>query len=434
MPPFLIGKAGRISSGAQSRAVAFLSRRVSQGRYASPPPLMRPAGKKRVLPRSNGELFQQVKPEYYFEGGLRKVRPYYFEYQTYAKERWLGRSILDVFLKEFRDRPARYYQEAIQHKLITLNGQPCDLDTLVGSSDLLAHRLHRHEPPVTAEPIRILHDGEGMLVVDKPASIPAHPSGRYRFNSLVEILRHETGHSHLSIINRLDRLTSGICVLATSPEAAEALHRRMEDRQLQKEYLARVVGHFPERAECQEPLYVVEHKLGLVTVDRTRGKPSQTIFERVATNGRESIVRCRPLTGRTHQIRVHLRFLGHPIVNDHLYNNRIWQNIEPCPDGDDSGDDRDISTTAAAAATHRYHTEAEIRAIARQLLDETMVREGSAFDEALLKGESICPECELDRPDPTPDQLCIYLHASKYSAGDDWSFQTDPPEWSKLDE
>lgn len=431
MPPCLIGKAGPIGSRAQSRTVTLLPRGVTDLKNPTLP-LMgtseggRPTGKKRVLPRTNGELFQQVKPEYYFENGLRKVRPYYFEYQTYAKERWLGRSILDVFLKEFRDRPARYYQEAIQQQLITLNGQPCELDTLVGSSDLLAHRLHRHEPPVTATPIRILHDGEGMLVVDKPASIPAHPSGRYRFNSLVEILRHETGHSHLSIINRLDRLTSGICVLATSPEAAEALHRRMEDRQLQKEYLARVTGHFPERAECQEPLCVVEHKLGLVTVDRARGKPSQTIFERVATNGRESIVRCRPLTGRTHQIRVHLCFLGHPIVNDHLYNNRIWQNIQPDPSGaDDRGD---------SVLTRHHHTEAEIRAIARQLLDETMVREGSAFDEALLKGDSICPECELDRPDPTPDQLCIYLHASKYSAGDDWSFQTDSPEWSKLEE
>jgi tRNA pseudouridine synthase 9 len=356
--------------------------------------------------RTNAALFQDIKPEYYFENDLRKVRPYYFEYQTYAKERWLGRSILDVFLKEFRDRPARYYNMAIERDLITINGEPCGLEQIVKSSDLIGHKLHRHEPPVTAQEIKVLHRNEGLLVIDKPASIPAHPSGRYRFNTIVEILRNELGIKHLSIINRLDRLTSGICILATDPKAAEHLHQQMEGRGFEKEYIARVVGKFPLTSECKEPLRCVEHKLGLVTVDRINGKPSETQFELFSTDGKESVVKCRPLTGRTHQIRVHLRHLGYPIVNDHLYNNAIWPAETPDPDS------------------------AQLKGIARTLLDEMVARDGDAFDEALDK-DAVCPECVMERPDPTPEQLCIYLHAYRYSCSA-WAFETALPEWTKL--
>lgn len=88
-------------------------------------------GKKPRTPRTNQESYNEVQPVYVVEGAYRRVLPYYFEYQTYAKERWLGRSIIDVFLKEFRDRPARYYREAIIHRLITINGLPCHLEQLV---------------------------------------------------------------------------------------------------------------------------------------------------------------------------------------------------------------------------------------------------------------------------------------------------------------
>lgn len=383
---------------------------------------------KQVLPRSNGELFEGVRPEYYFEGGLRKVRPYYFEYQTYAKERWIGRSIIDVFLKEFRDRPARYYREAIEGSLITVNRRPCVLEQLIEASDLVGHKLHRHEPPVTDQPVEILHSNGKILIVHKPASVPAHPSGRYRFNTLIEILRHTHGFPHLSIINRLDRLTSGICILATDAQEAERLHQKMEGGDFfKKEYVARVVGVFPEKAECRAPLRVIEHKLGLVSVDPEHGKPSHTIFERVATDGTHSIVRCQPLTGRTHQIRVHLRHLGHPIANDHLYNNAVWAGHGGPPDS------------------------AQLAVIARTLLAETIARDagahaGGASGVAEEGGDAapppadriadqstavLCPECDMHRPDPLPSQMCIFLHSYRYSC-EEWSFEAAWPAWTKL--
>ncbi|CAO3600684.1 unnamed protein product [Absidia cylindrospora] len=87
--------------------------------------------------------------EYFFEHGLRKVKPYYFVYQAYAKGRWLERTILEVFVEEFRDRNEQYYRYAIEKGLITLNGKQVQTDTLIQNSDIVGHKIHRHEPPVT---------------------------------------------------------------------------------------------------------------------------------------------------------------------------------------------------------------------------------------------------------------------------------------------
>lgn len=94
--------------------------------------------------------------------------------------------------------------------------------------------------------------------------------------------------------------------------------------QLEKEYVCRVVGEFPEHeVVCEEPILVVSYKVGVCRVD-PKGKPCQTLFQRLSYNGSTSVVRCLPRTGRTHQIRVHLQFLGHPIVNDPIYNMEAW--------------------------------------------------------------------------------------------------------------
>lgn len=431
---------------------------------------------RRLMPRTNQESFQDVKPSYFWEGGLRHVHPYTFEYQTYAKERWWGRTLLDVLTREFRDRPPSYYQAAILHQLITLNHQGCKLDTRVQSNNLLAHRLHRHEPPVSGEPIRILAEGEGLLVVDKPGSVPVHPSGRYRFNTLVEILRWERGYQHLSVINRLDRLTSGVCLLATNPLAAERLHQQMEDRQLRKEYIARVAGSVPwERMTCEEPLLVVEHKLGLVAVS-SAGKAAHTEFIRLAiiddakegrgssegmenhhrsssgpaeTSSSSTLLLCRPFTGRTHQIRVHLQHLGHPILNDTLYNHPIWRG-EGEPTAEEQGGEGGEGGRRQPAKDER------LQRIAQKLLLEVQEAEGdrtiSTIDEErhrtdLPGGEIadssvtapkvgdptvLCPECQHIRRGERrrPDQLCIYLHAWRYSSPT-WSYETDTlPTWA----
>lgn len=290
--------------------------------------------------------------------------------------------------------------------MVTVNGEACSGDRVLKPSDALGHRIHRHEPPVTSFAIEIIKQTADMLVVNKPGSVPVHPSGRYRFNTLVEILKADLGLSHVSVINRLDRLTSGIVLMGLNAEKGEELHRRMADRHFRKTYLCRVKGKFPGGVtECNEPLLSVEHKLGLVSVSPD-GKEARTIFTnlRYLPDSDESIVKAEPLTGRTHQIRVHLQHLGHPISNDPLYNHVIWQRRQ------------------------KEGPAFSLQEVAQQLLAETQFDEVPNND--VVDSKSLCPECEAPKADPT--QLCIFLHAFRY-AWDEETFQTSLPSWVPSD-
>eukprot|EP00731_Ephydatia_muelleri_P026928 Em0018g1028a len=198
------------------------------------------------------------------------------------------------------------------------------MDRVVKNNDVICHTVHRHEPPVTAQPLKIIHEGDDIVVIDKPSSIPVHPCGRYRHNTVVFLLGKEHNLFNLRTIHRIDRLTSGLLIFAKSLARAQSLEAQIRGRELDKEYVCRVGGEFPSgTVECNEPILIVSMKLGICKVD-PQGKDCSTTFTRLSYNGRTSVVKCIPKTGRMHQIRVHLQWLGYPIVNDPLYNNLAW--------------------------------------------------------------------------------------------------------------
>ncbi|XP_076604791.1 pseudouridylate synthase RPUSD2 [Chaetodon auriga] len=278
--------------------------------------------------RNPGVSFSQEhfdETSYFFEGGLRKVRPYYFDFKTYCKGRWIGKSLLEVFKTEFRAESIEYYQSAVKEGRIRLNETPVeDLSVVLRNNDLMKNTVHRHEPPVVGRPLEVLVDDGKVLVVDKPASIPVHPCGRFRHNTVIFILGKERGMSELHTVHRLDRLTSGVLLFARTLETSKKLDQLVRDRQVEKEYVCRVEGEFPDgELICEEPILVVSFKIGLCRVD-PKGKECRTVFQKLSFNGKTSVVRCLPVTGRTHQIRVHLQFLGFPILNDPIYGSSAW--------------------------------------------------------------------------------------------------------------
>ncbi|XP_050685425.1 pseudouridylate synthase RPUSD2 isoform X6 [Leptidea sinapis] len=183
---------------------------------------------------------------YYIENGLRKVYPYYFTFTTFTKGRWVGEKILDVFAREFRAHPAAEYERCIRAGTLTVNYERVDPDYRLKHNDLLANVVHRHEVPVTSQPITLVHIDEDIVVVNKPASIPVHPCGRYRHNTVVFILAKEYNLKNLRTIHRLDRLTSGLLLFGRSPKKARQMEHQIRNRQVQKEYVCRVDGEFPE--------------------------------------------------------------------------------------------------------------------------------------------------------------------------------------------
>jgi 23S rRNA-/tRNA-specific pseudouridylate synthase len=126
----------------------------------------------------------------------------------------------------------------------------------------------------------------------------------------VFILAKEYNLKNLRTIHRLDRLTSGLLMFGRNPRKAREMEQQIRNRQVLKEYVCRVEGEFPEgKTECGQPVEVVSYKIGVCKVS-SHGKECRTEFERLSYNGVDSVVVCRPFTGRMHQIRVHLQYLG----------------------------------------------------------------------------------------------------------------------------
>ncbi|CAB3995868.1 RNA pseudouridylate synthase domain-containing 2 [Paramuricea clavata] len=276
----------------------------------------------RKKPGFDKDIFKET--EYYVKDGLRYVKPYPFTFTTYCKGRWLRRKLIDVLSQEFQSETTEYYRKAIENGNITVNGAQTKEDVILKDNDIISHKVHRHEPPVTAEPIQIISETEDVVVVNKPPSIPIHPCGRYRHNTLVFLLGREFGLTNLYTIHRIDRLTSGIVMFAKSLKKAQELEKQLRGHELQKEYVCRVQGEFPsEEIDCNEPIAVVSHKVGVCRVHKD-GKLCRTVFTRESFDGTSSIVKCQPYTGRMHQIRVHLQWLGYPIVDDPIYNHDSW--------------------------------------------------------------------------------------------------------------
>ena len=276
---------------------------------------------KKAKPGFDSRMFEEA--VCFTKNDLRYVQPYFFTFTTHAKGRWLGSKLLDVFKKEFRMKTVEYYEQAIQDGRITINNEIVHPDKLVAQNQIIRTLVHRHEPPVIDAPFEFVVNDENMVVINKPSSIPVHPCGRYRQNTVVFILGKEYGLINLHTIHRIDRLTSGILMFAKTVKKAQEMERYVQGRLVAKEYLCRVVGKFPEEpVTCNQPMKVVSHKVGVCQID-DEGKEASTEFHLVCYNGDSSVVRCLPHTGRMHQIRVHLQYIGYPIINDPIYNHPV---------------------------------------------------------------------------------------------------------------
>ncbi|XP_052129477.1 pseudouridylate synthase RPUSD2-like isoform X1 [Frankliniella occidentalis] len=381
-----------------------------------------------------------------------------------------------------------------------------------------------------------------------------HPCGRYRHNTVVFILAKEYNLKNLRTIHRLDRLTSGLLLFGRSPKKARQMEHQIRNRQVAKEYVCRVEGDFPEEEiTCTEPIEVVSYKIGVCKVS-SRGKECATSFKKLGFNPRTntSVVLCKPHTGRMHQIRVHLQYLGFPVVNDPLYNHVVFGpnkgkggligkaddelirdlvNIHNAEnwlgmDGDtdlsmfkplgreldeDKGDEDDgdvsrepspcgscedapgpsftnnnnsttlnnnivsglvnpssssvvaalapnsvangMASTSTSTATGMVSTSTSMASPSPSGSTSSSASGSSsggggnkvtvatqtghespdlAFQQDKMTHDPHCYECKVRYRDPKPRDLIMYLHAWKFR-GPDWSYETELPEWSKVD-
>eukprot|EP00956_Cyclotella_meneghiniana_P008079 scaffold10767_cov65-Cyclotella_meneghiniana.AAC.10 len=316
------------------------------------------------------------------ESGMRVPPPCIRVLSSSVKGKWCGRSLASVMASEFHafadsTEPNRL-NEVINAGLLRIDGVPVTGD----SSDILLRNMttiervtHWHEPPIyvpqnipiTKEILSIGNDSNDpnntssmLYCVNKPASCPVYPAGPYFANSLLMMVEAQEGITPKSLIpcHRIDRCTSGVLLCTDDTNVARMVHSVMtcaKPGTIKKLYVAKVAGRFPagptesidssiihppldfahhqwrqDVLEVSAPIAVQfpENKESSGTMRRiiaSSGKHAISLFELLCFDHKTntSLVACSPLTGRGHQLRVHLQFIGHPIHNDVEYGGAI---------------------------------------------------------------------------------------------------------------
>ncbi|MFO7921503.1 RNA pseudouridine synthase [Rhodobacteraceae bacterium W635] len=174
-----------------------------------------------------------------------------------------------------------------------------------------------YRPPQV--PLDILHHDHELLLVNKPAGLLSVP-GKGDHLSDCLIARVQEAFPEALLVHRLDMDTSGVMVFGLTPHAQRHLGLQFEKRQMKKTYVARVWGLVADKTgEVDLPLIVDWPNRPLQMVDHETGKPAQTAWRVVKRGAAETRLRLYPRTGRSHQLRVHMREIGHPILGDPLY-------------------------------------------------------------------------------------------------------------------
>lgn len=237
---------------------------------------------------------------------------------------------IDRFLTDyFTEFTRSFIQKLIESEHITVNGKPVKASYKTKEDDVISITEPQAEPsPLTPEniPLDIIYEDDDVLAVNKPAHMPTHPAVGHRTGTLVNALLWYLPNlpdadtpERPGIVHRLDMDTSGVILIAKNHFAMSNLNSQFQNREIHKKYFAVSIG------TPKENKFVIDAPIGRNPQQRQKmcineyGREARTEFEVLNKVAGFSTIEARPLTGRTHQIRVHLASIGHPIVSDETY-------------------------------------------------------------------------------------------------------------------
>jgi RluA family pseudouridine synthase len=221
----------------------------------------------------------------------------------------------------FPQLPPEYWRERFERQLLLdCRRTPVSADQQVRSGERYLHRLPETSEPDVNVSIRVLYEDEAIVVLDKPAPLPMHPSGRFNRNTLQSILNKVYHPQKLRPIHRLDANTTGIVVFARTRQFARLLQPQFAAGNVKKRYVARIQGLPPEPVfACDAPIGADTIALGgrAIEDEGAHARTEFCVLHRCADG--TSLVEARPITGRTNQIRLHLWHLGWPVCGEQSY-------------------------------------------------------------------------------------------------------------------
>jgi RluA family pseudouridine synthase len=249
----------------------------------------------------------------------RIIAPYAVTHHFKAGREFAGFTIPRMMHTRFPWRSLHEWERLMEEGRLGLKGKKVSSEYRLKADEEVFHFNPRVVEPSVPDEIRIVQEDEDYLIVYKPAPMPMHPGGRYNKNSLTGILK-EMGWTELKVVHRLDAVTSGLVLFARNKTFAKEATRRFEDQKVEKSYCALVSG-IPEQDKITLKS-MIRRKAGYVFESGSsleNARPAETTFQVLHRGDSNAIVECLPLTGRTHQIRLHLREWGFPIADDPVY-------------------------------------------------------------------------------------------------------------------
>ena len=238
---------------------------------------------------------------------------------------------LDVFLAERAGMTRSAVQRLLEQGLVTCGGRPVRKNAKTAAGAAYRLTLPEAQPVALvaqAIPLDVVYEDADVLVINKPKGMVVHPAAGHADGTLVNALLHYCGDSlsgingekRPGIVHRIDRDTTGLLIVAKNDFAHQALSEQLKDHTLRRTYECIVRGGFSEDSGTVDaPIgrHPVNRKKMAVTEKNSR--PAVTHWEVIARYGQYTHLRCRLETGRTHQIRVHMAYIRHPIAGDPVY-------------------------------------------------------------------------------------------------------------------
>ena len=238
-----------------------------------------------------------------------------------------GMQIGDFLRSQGYSRHVIIHLKKTEHGIL-LNGEWAYVGQTLKEVDVLEIHIIEEEfsEQIVARelPLTIIYEDEDLMVINKPADMPIHPSINNYDNTLANALMwyfEKQGQPFVyRCINRLDRDTTGLLIVAKNMLSGGILSDMSKKREIHREYLALAEGKVPESGVIDAPIARKEESVIERCVDFEKGDRAVTHFWRLDEWNGYSLVRLKLETGRTHQIRVHMKYIGHPLTGDYLYN------------------------------------------------------------------------------------------------------------------
>lgn len=253
-----------------------------------------------------------------------------WHYSIQLSKEYQPQSIRDLLQKTWLiSRKVVHFLRINQRVLV--NGQYHSINTLISAGDQIdltfestdfTTPLPPFDPDFTTTPV-VLFENDDLIVVNKPAGIKTHANQPHELGSMMNLLQGYFNHTNYNAYNvhRLDQWTSGALLIAKNPVVVPILSREISQKIIQRTYLCIVDGHL------KAPHGIIDEPIGLDTLDQRKRKingedalAAITHYQVLKTIGQNSLVQVTLETGRTHQIRLHMASIGHPIIGDPLYN------------------------------------------------------------------------------------------------------------------